>query len=68
MNTANINLDRSRGAKIKSRGFPILESREVKRSKLNIAEIKGLGGIHQVLSRENHMLLANQIKEIFIVI
>jgi hypothetical protein len=45
-------------------GFPILESREVKRSKLNIAEIKGLGGIHQVLSRKNHMLLASQIKEI----
>jgi hypothetical protein len=28
MHTAKINLDHSRNAKIKSRGFPILESRE----------------------------------------
>jgi hypothetical protein len=38
------------------------------RSKLIFAEIEGLDSIHNVLSRKNLMLLANQIKEIFIVI
>ena len=36
--------------------------------KLIFVEIEGLNSIHKVLSRQNLMLLANQIKEIFIVI
>ena len=50
-----------------------MESREVnitfqERAKLIFAEIEGLDSIHKVLSTKNFMLLANQIKEIFIVI
>ena len=37
-------------------------------SKLIFAEIEGLNGIHKILSRKNLMFLANQMKEIFIVI
>jgi hypothetical protein len=40
----------------------------LERSKLIFAEIEGLDSIHKVLSRKNFMLLANQIKEIFIVV
>jgi hypothetical protein len=40
----------------------------LERSKLIFAEIEGLEGIHKVLSRKNLMLLANQIKEIFIAV
>jgi hypothetical protein len=63
--------------KLKSSGFPILASREVnynvpnvalEGSKLIFPETEGLDSIHTVLSRNNFMLLANEIKEIFIVI
>jgi hypothetical protein len=40
----------------------------LERSKLIFVEIEGLDSIHKVLSRKNLMLLANQMKEIFIVI
>jgi hypothetical protein len=40
----------------------------LERSKLIVAEIEGLDSIHKVISRNNLMLLTNQIKEIFIVI
>ena len=39
-----------------------------KGSKLIFVEIEGLDSIHKVLSRKQFMLLANQIKEIYIVI
>ena len=40
----------------------------LERSKLIFVEIEGLGSIHKVLSRKKFILLANQIKKIFIVI
>jgi hypothetical protein len=40
----------------------------LEQSKLIFAEIEGIDSIHKVLSRKNFMLLANQIKEIFIAI
>ena len=48
----------------------MLTSRDVplEQSKLIVAEIEGLDGIHNVISSKNRMLLTNQIKEIFIVI
>ena len=67
----------SSDAKIKNRGFPILELLDVnysvpkaplELSRLIFAEIEGLNSIHKVLSRINLMFLANQIKEILIVI
>jgi hypothetical protein len=40
----------------------------MERWKLIFVEIEGFDSIHKVLSRNNFMLLANQIKEIFLVI
>ena len=62
---------------MKYSGFPILELLAVNYSvpkaplelyKLIFAEIEGLSSFHNVLSRKNPMFLANQIKEILIVI
>jgi hypothetical protein len=40
----------------------------LERSKLIFAELEGLDSIHEVISRKKIMLLANQIKETFLVI
>jgi hypothetical protein len=63
MHTAKINLNRPRGAF----GTNVSEA-PLERSQLIFAEIEGFDSIHKVPSRKNLMLLANQIKEIFIVI
>jgi hypothetical protein len=46
----------------------IVPEEPLERSKLIFVEIEGLDNIHKVLSRKKIILLANQIKEIFIVI